>query len=346
MTDHPDPAMAVVARGITQKGPWGHVYGPLDLDIAAGGLTILRAESGAGRTALQMTLAGRMKAHAGTIDVFGRTRPRAIFDVASLAGITALDDVYAAVRVVDLLTDLPAERVGAGHGAVVRHKAAILRDGREQRRDVAVAAEELGVPSNRVEIEQRQKPVRAVAAARGPDAVDGFVRKRRVEVGRAQRVRPAEVAAARVRALIHDRREAERRAHELIGWLGLTPHASERCGGFSKGMLQKVALAGALVHDPRLIILDEPLTGLDAGSARQVKDVLKQRVASGVTVIMTTHILEVAERMAERIGVLAHGRLIAEGTLAELRTRLGRESTLEEIFLELVAEPANAEAAE
>lgn len=105
MTDHSDPAMAVVARGITQKGPWGHVYGPLDLDIAAGGLTILRAESGAGRTALQMTLAGRMKAHAGTIDVFGRTRPRAIFDVASLAGITALDDVYAAVRVVDLLTE-------------------------------------------------------------------------------------------------------------------------------------------------------------------------------------------------------------------------------------------------
>ena len=91
-------------------------------------------------------------------------------------------------------------------------------------------------------------------------------------------------------------------------------------------MLQKVALAGALVHDPQLIILDEPLTGLDAGSARQVKDVLKQKVASGVTVIMTTHILEVAERMAERIGVITHGRLIAEGTLAELRARIGRET--------------------
>ena len=90
-------------------------------------------------------------------------------------------------------------------------------------------------------------------------------------------------------------------------------------------MLQKVALAGALVHDPRLIILDEPLTGLDAGSARQVKDVLRQKVADGVTVIMTTHILEVAERMAERIGVLAGGRLIAEGTLGELRARIGRE---------------------
>ncbi|RYE87687.1 MAG: ABC transporter ATP-binding protein [Hyphomicrobiales bacterium] len=143
-----------------------------------------------------------------------------------------------------------------------------------------------------------------------------------------------------------DPRLAESRSHELIGWLGLKPHANERCGGFSKGMLQKVALAGALVHDPKLIILDEPLTGLDAGSARQVKDVLKQRVAAGVTVIMTTHILEVAERMAERIGVLSGGRLIAEGTLAELRTRVGRgNTTLEEIFLDLVAEGTSAEAA-
>ena len=78
-------------------------------------------------------------------------------------------------------------------------------------------------------------------------------------------------------------------------------------------MRQKVALAGALVHDPTLIILDEPLTGLDAGSARQVKNVLRERVAAGGTVIMTTHILEVAERMADRIGVIAGGRLIARG---------------------------------
>ncbi len=135
-----------------------------------------------------------------------------------------------------------------------------------------------------------------------------------------------------------DAATARRSAFELIDWLGLGPHANELCGGFSKGMLQKVALAGALVHDPRLIILDEPLTGLDAGSARQVKDVLRQKTASGVTVIMTTHILEVAERMAERIGVIADGRLIAEGTLGELRNRIGRETTLEEIFLDLVAQ--------
>ena len=140
-----------------------------------------------------------------------------------------------------------------------------------------------------------------------------------------------------------DAAAAEKSARALLDWLGLAPYAHERCGGFSKGMLQKVALAGALVHDPRLIILDEPLTGLDAGSARQVKDVLLEKVAAGVTVIMTTHILEVAERMAQRIGVIAGGRLIAEGTLAELRARIGRgNTTLEEIFLDLVAEDAAA----
>jgi ABC-2 type transport system ATP-binding protein len=136
---------------------------------------------------------------------------------------------------------------------------------------------------------------------------------------------------------------AQARANELIGWLGLAPNAHERCEGFSKGMRQKVALAGALVHDPRLIILDEPLTGLDAGSARQVKNVLRERVAAGGTVIMTTHILEVAERMADRIGVIAGGRLIAQGTLDELRIKAGRgESSLEDTFLTLVAEPVAA----
>ena len=136
--------------------------------------------------------------------------------------------------------------------------------------------------------------------------------------------------------------EAEATARELIDWLGLGPHADERCESFSRGMRQKVALAGALVHDPRLIILDEPLTGLDAGTARQVKDVLQARVRAGGTVIMTTHILEVAERMAARIGVLANGRLIAEGTLAELSLRAGRGGSLEDVFLSLVAESAAA----
>jgi ABC-2 type transport system ATP-binding protein len=132
---------------------------------------------------------------------------------------------------------------------------------------------------------------------------------------------------------------AEARARELIGWLGLEPHGHERCEAFSKGMRQKVALAGALVHEPKLIILDEPLTGLDAGSARQVKTVLRERVRAGSTVIMTTHILEVAERMADRIGVIADGRLIAQGTLEELRRQAGKGgSSLEDTFLTLVAQ--------
>jgi len=131
---------------------------------------------------------------------------------------------------------------------------------------------------------------------------------------------------------------AEHRAYDLLELLGLSHQANARCQGLSKGMRQKVALAGALIHDPELIILDEPLTGLDAGSARQVKAVLREHVSRGVTIIMTTHILDVAERMADRIGVIAHGRQIGEGTLEELRATAGQDgSSLEDIFLELVA---------
>jgi ABC-2 type transport system ATP-binding protein len=140
-----------------------------------------------------------------------------------------------------------------------------------------------------------------------------------------------------------DAATAEARSRELVNWLGLAEHAHERCEGFSKGMRQKVALAGALVHDPKLIVLDEPLTGLDAGSARQVKEVLRERVRAGGAVVMTTHILEVAERMADRIGVIAAGRLIAQGTLEELRARAGSGgASLEDAFLALVADEAAA----
>jgi ABC-2 type transport system ATP-binding protein len=136
---------------------------------------------------------------------------------------------------------------------------------------------------------------------------------------------------------------AEARAKELLSWLGLSPHAHERCGPFSKGMRQKLALAGALVHEPKLIILDEPFTGLDAGSSRIVKDVLRERVRAGCSVIMTTHILEVAERMADRIGVVARGRLIADGRLDELQRRAGSgEASLEDTFLALVAQEREA----
>jgi len=143
-----------------------------------------------------------------------------------------------------------------------------------------------------------------------------------------------------------DPKLAETNARDLLRWLELAPNAEERCEGFSKGMRQKVALAGALVHDPKLIILDEPLTGLDARAARLVKDVLLEKVRQGCTVIMTTHILEVAERMAERIGVISRGKLIAEGTLDELRHQVGSmgagtkvgDTSLEDVFLTLVAQ--------
>ena len=129
---------------------------------------------------------------------------------------------------------------------------------------------------------------------------------------------------------------AERRAAELIDVLELGPHRDSRCEGFSRGMKQKVALAGALIHDPRLIMLDEPLTGIDAGVARQVKNLLTARVRAGATIILTTHILEVAERLADRIGIVNRGRLVAEGTLAELRMQAGQKSsTLEDVFLSL-----------
>jgi ABC-2 type transport system ATP-binding protein len=135
---------------------------------------------------------------------------------------------------------------------------------------------------------------------------------------------------------------AEARALALIERLQLTEVSNRRCEGFSRGMKQKVALAGALIHEPRLLILDEPLTGLDAAMAREVKAILAERVAAGSTVILTTHILEVAERLADRIGIRS-GRLLAEGTLSELRARTsfatgaaGGKETFEDVFLDLV----------
>jgi ABC-2 type transport system ATP-binding protein len=138
-----------------------------------------------------------------------------------------------------------------------------------------------------------------------------------------------------------DARLARERAEALLRDFGLWEHRRERCEGFSRGMKQKAALAGALIHDPRLLILDEPLTGLDASAARQVKDLLQARVRQGGTVILTTHILEVAERLADRIGVIHRGRLVAEGDLAALREEFGQQGrTLEDVFLNIVGEAA------
>jgi ABC-2 type transport system ATP-binding protein len=130
---------------------------------------------------------------------------------------------------------------------------------------------------------------------------------------------------------------ARKRAQELLEQLGLWDRRHEWLESYSRGMKQKVALASALIHEPKLILLDEPLTGLDASAARLVKDILLEFIRKGGSVILTTHILEVAERMAEQIGIMSGGKLIAEGTMAQLRSSSGQASgSLEDIFLQLI----------
>lgn len=99
------PPMAVTARGIAMVGPWGRVFGPLDLDIPAGGTTVLVGPSGSGRTALMMSLAGRMKPSAGTLTVLGQRKARRIFEMAAVAGIEQIDAIYESVTVEDLITE-------------------------------------------------------------------------------------------------------------------------------------------------------------------------------------------------------------------------------------------------
>jgi ABC-2 type transport system ATP-binding protein len=139
-----------------------------------------------------------------------------------------------------------------------------------------------------------------------------------------------------------DGRLAQARANELLETLGLADKRRDFVEAFSRGMRQKLALAGALIHDPAVMLLDEPLTGLDAAAARQVKDILLDRVRAGCTIVLTTHILEVAERLAERISIVSGGRIAAQGTMAELRERAGRGETLEDVFLALTRDTAAA----
>ena len=128
---------------------------------------------------------------------------------------------------------------------------------------------------------------------------------------------------------------AQERSRELLQQLDLWDARAELCDALSRGMKQKLTLAAAFIHQPQLLILDEPLTGLDAAAARLVKDLLLEYVAQGNTVILTTHIMEIAERLAHRIGIINQGRLVAEGTLEELRAIATGGTTLEEIFIAL-----------
>jgi ABC-2 type transport system ATP-binding protein len=136
---------------------------------------------------------------------------------------------------------------------------------------------------------------------------------------------------------------AANRATDLLKWLDLWSKADERTEGYSRGMRQKLALAGALIHQPKLMILDEPLTGLDAHAARSVKDMLNDYVKQGNTIVLTTHILEIAERLAERISIIQKGKIVAAGTLEELREKAGQSgATLEDVFLNLTESSAEA----
>ena len=106
-------------------------------------------------------------------------------------------------------------------------------------------------------------------------------------------------------------------------------------GNYSHGMKQRVVLASALLHDPKVLVIDEPMVGLDPRTVRVVKDLFRERVSNGMTVFMSTHTLEVAEAVADRIGIIDKGTLVALGRLKELRAKREAEESLEEIFLDL-----------
>jgi len=144
-----------------------------------------------------------------------------------------------------------------------------------------------------------------------------------------------------------DRKQVVQRADELLHMFDLTAAANDTIDSYSHGMQQKASLASALMHDPKVLVLDEPTVGLDPKSARLIKDILRQMAERGAAVFLTTHILEIAERMCDRIGIINKGELIAVGTMNELRS-LGQagEVSLEDIFLGLTGGTEEAEIAE
>jgi ABC-2 type transport system ATP-binding protein len=130
--------------------------------------------------------------------------------------------------------------------------------------------------------------------------------------------------------------------NELISSLanafGMSQYFDSPIATLSMGMKQKVALIAALIHQPPVLLLDEPLNGLDAKSSRIVKDLVSLHAQKGGAVLFSTHIMEVAEQTCTRIGIINQGAVVAEGTLAELRSRTGQDDTLEEVFLKLTNE--------
>lgn len=137
--------------------------------------------------------------------------------------------------------------------------------------------------------------------------------------------------------------QVARRSEELFKLFSLTEAADQMLESYSHGMRQKASLAGALLHDPKVLILDEPTVGLDPKSARLIKDILRQLAERGTAIMLSTHILEIAERMCDRIGIINQGKLIAMGTMQELRNADASGASLEDIFLSLTGGTEYAE---
>jgi len=131
---------------------------------------------------------------------------------------------------------------------------------------------------------------------------------------------------------------ARRRLGEVIELFGLRPFVDDLTERYSHGMRQRTVFAAALLHEPRLLIVDEPTVGLDPKSVRLLKDLLRQEANRGVTVFMSTHSLDVVEQLADRIGVMHHGRLINCGTLEALQRAAELHGSLEDVFLLLTHE--------
>jgi ABC-2 type transport system ATP-binding protein len=131
----------------------------------------------------------------------------------------------------------------------------------------------------------------------------------------------------------------QKNAGELVERFHLEEFVDRTLEELSHGTRQRIAIVSALLHDPEVFIVDEPMVGLDPQHARVVKDVLKERSLAGTTVLVSTHQLSIAEEMADRIGIILGGRLIAVGTRDELRRQSGASDALEEIFLSLTADP-------
>lgn len=136
----------------------------------------------------------------------------------------------------------------------------------------------------------------------------------------------------------YSRSEAAARAHRLLRELALEDVSEEFAVNYSLGMKKKLGLACALVHEPAVLVLDEPINGLDPRAARDVQERLMAAAAQGSTIFVSTHLLDMAERMCSRVGIIHRGALVASGTLDELRSKACSDGSLEEVFLKFTDE--------